>query len=93
MYKETINNISTSVSYEYTTEKPLSITETKITTPEYISTIKWPEASTSSAYMIESTTFPTSESSTVKQNKTTTREIIFIPSTVSPPIVICDAHG
>lgn len=93
LYKETINNISTSVSYEYTTEKPLSTTETKITTPEYISTIKWPEASTSSAYMIESTTFPTSESSTVKKNKTTTREIIFIPSTVSPPIVICDAHG
>lgn len=91
MYKKTINNISTSVSYEYTTEKPLSTTETKIKTSEHISTIKWPE--TSSAFMIELTTFPTIESSTVKNNKTTTREIIFIPSTVSPPIVICDSHG
>jgi len=61
-------------------------------TTEFISTVKWPESSTSSPYLIVSTTLPTEELSTVKNIKTTIGEIIFIPSTVTPPIVICDAH-
>jgi len=91
-YREIINNISTSVSPKYTSEKPISTTETKIMTTEYISTVKWPETGTSSPYMIVSTTLPSEELSTVQNIKTTIGEIIFIPSTVTPPIVICDSH-
>lgn len=91
-YREIINNISSSVSHKYTSEKPISTTETKIMTTEFTSTAKWPETGTSSPYLIVSTTLPTEELSTVKNVKTTTGEIIFIPSTVTPPIVICDAH-
>lgn len=61
-------------------------------TTVYKSTVKWPETSTSSPYLIVSTTLPTEELSTVKNIKTTIGEIVFIPSTVTPPIVICDAH-
>lgn len=61
-------------------------------TTVHTSTAKWPETSTSSPYLIVSTTLPTEELSTVKNIKTTIGEIVFIPSTVTPPIVICDAH-
>jgi len=77
-----------------TTKNPLSTTETKITSTEYMSTVKWPDTTiTPSPYLIVSTTLPTEEFSTVKSIKTTPGEIIFIPSTVSPPMVMCDVNG
>jgi len=71
---------------------PILTTETKILTTDIISTTKWPETSTSSPYLTVPTTLPTEELFTVKNIKSTVGEIIFIPSTVTPPIVICDAH-
>lgn len=68
---------------------PILTTETKILTTDIISTTKWPETSTSSPYLTVPTTLPKEELFTVKS---TVGEIIFIPSTVTPPIVICDAH-
>jgi len=85
--------MSSSVSPKHTSEKPIPTTETKIMTTEYTSTVKWPETSTSSSpYLIISTVLPTEELSTAKNIKTTIGDIVFIPSTVTPPIVICDAH-
>lgn len=89
--KEIINNITTINSEKYTTEEPILTTETEQFTKDYISTVKWPE-STTLRPLIVFTTFPPEELTTVNNMETTTEEIIFVPSTVSPPLVLCDVH-
>lgn len=89
--KEIISNVTTINSENYTTEKPIFTTETKQFTTDYINTVKWPE-STTLRPLIVFTTIPPDELTTVNNMETTTEEIIFVPSTVSPPLVLCDVH-
>lgn len=91
-YKEIINNITTINLEKGITEEPLSTTETKQFFTDYISTVKWPESTTLRPLTVF-TISPPEELSTVKNIETTTEEeIIFIPSTVSPPMILCDVH-
>lgn len=88
--KEIINNITTINSEKYTTEEQFT-TETKQFTTDYISTLKWPESTTLRPLTIF-TTFSQEELFTFNNMETTTEGIIFVPSTVSPPLVFCDIH-
>lgn len=82
--------LQTTESIEITTlEEPFVTTETKIFTPEYLSTVKWPQSTTLRPLII-STTLQPDEAFNVINIKTTTEGNIFVPSTVSPPIVLCD---
>lgn len=72
-----------------TTEEPLT---KQFTTTEIItSTVKWPESTLKP--LIETTTFLPEELSTTENiETTTTKEIIFVPSTLSPPTPLCDRN-
>lgn len=86
IYREINNNIST--ENKYTTGELLT---TKEYTTEYLSTIKWPESSTLRPLIISTSYTPEELFSSMNTEKTT-EEIIFVPSTVSSPLVLCDVN-
>jgi len=85
--------VSTESPQKYTTEELSSTTETKQQqfTAEYTSTVKWPESTTLKPSTTVFGTSPADELSTVTVD-TTTEGIIYVPSTISPPMVLCDIH-
>lgn len=88
-FREIINNYTLKKKgHKHTTDEQLSTTQF---TTEHLSTVKWPESSTLRPIIV-STTFKPEELYTNLHTETTTDEIVFIPSTVSLPIVLCNVN-
>lgn len=82
--EEIVRNVSTAKS---TTEEPWSTSESM---SQRFSTVRWPESTTLRPLFVSTTPENMVSYSTVVDGTTTTEEIIFVPSTVSPPMVLCD---
>lgn len=86
----------TACNYKSTTEQTERATEPYYsTTPMMVSTQTFTtetEPSTSTAKTTVSSTGSPEETSSVKDVETTTERIVFVPSTVSPPAVLCDSQ-
>lgn len=87
----TEKNVRNDSTVKYTTEEPWSTSESisQHFTTGYTSTVKWPESTTLRPLFV-STTPENMISYSTALDGTTTEEIIFVPSTLSPPIVLCD---
>uniref|UniRef100_A0A481MQJ2 Hemolectin n=1 Tax=Nipponaphis monzeni TaxID=196483 RepID=A0A481MQJ2_9HEMI len=82
----------TTVQIELTTVEELSTTtEKKPLITEYLNTVKWPQSTTLRPLVI-STTIRPDEVFIVENTETTNVESIFVPTTVSPPITLCDTY-
>lgn len=79
----------TSVQIKLTTiEEPLFTTELPKTSTERLSSVQWPESTTLTPLSVFTTQQPDEEFTTKNVEKTT----VFVPTTVSPPIVLCDTN-
>ncbi|VVC41699.1 Hypothetical protein CINCED_3A025143 [Cinara cedri] len=91
-FEHVINITTTNVPNYNNTEEPLFPTETtQFTTVDIItSTVKWPEITQSP--LVITTTFPPELFTNNNIKTTTSEEIIFVPSTISPPTPFCDTN-
>lgn len=88
----TTTSRQTSVQNKFTTvEEPLSTTGLPKTSTERLSTVQWPEHTTLTPLSTFTTQQP-GEEFTTKNGEKPTEGTVFVPTTVSPPIVLCDTH-